>query len=88
MSSRWPGLNGRPTVYEGEFSHDNLANFFDLSASTTDPQVDPHAPSRILAHEPDRVALGLLEAQHGWVATGDRVRLRRALLGLLASLDE
>jgi hypothetical protein len=50
--------------------------------------VDPHASSHILAHEPDRVALVLLDAQVGWMSTHDRVNLRRALLGLVASLDD
>jgi hypothetical protein len=50
--------------------------------------VDPHASSRSLAQEPDRVALGLLEAQAMWISTHDRVTLRRALLALLTSLDE
>jgi hypothetical protein len=41
----------------------------------------PVAPkSYIFAHRPDRTALGLLEAQAGWVSTHDAVKLRRALL--------
>jgi hypothetical protein len=50
--------------------------------------VDPHASSHIFVHEPDRVALALLEAQAAWLGTHDRVKLRRVLLGILARLDE
>jgi hypothetical protein len=39
-------------------------------------------------HEPDQIALKLLEAQAGWISTHDRVKLRRALLALLTALDE
>ena len=66
----------------------NNANFLDISTKGKPEEVDPHASSRTLAHEPDRIALGLLEAQAGWISTHDRVNLRRALLRLLAFLDE
>lgn len=88
MWSRWPGLNGRPTVYEGDFIDRNQANYNDFSAIDERSEVDPHASSRILAHQPDRIALALLEAQAGWLTNRDHVALRRALLALLASLDE
>jgi hypothetical protein len=78
----------RPTVYEIEFVHSNQANSHDVSEKGKPEEVDPHAPSRILAHEPDRVALGLLEAQAGWLSTHDPVQLRRTLLRILTSLDE
>jgi hypothetical protein len=87
-SSRCPGLNRGPTVYEGEFLQGNQANFHDVSTKGKQEEVDPHASMRILAHEPDRVALGLLDAQAGWISTHDPVKLRRALLALVASLDE
>ena len=88
MRSRWPGLNRRPTVYEGDFTEGNQANYNDVSAIDERSEADPHAASRIFAHEPDPIALGLLEAQAAWISTHDRVRLRRALLELLMSLDE
>jgi hypothetical protein len=88
MWSRWPGLNWRPTVYEGEFAQGNQANFRVVSTKGKRDQVDPHAESRILRHEPDRVAFGLLEAQAGWLTTHDPIELRRVLLRLLTSLDE
>ncbi|TMQ14295.1 MAG: hypothetical protein E6J90_27170 [Deltaproteobacteria bacterium] len=88
MWSRWPGLNGRPTVYEGEFTHGNYTNSHDVSTKGKLEEVDPHASSRILAHEPDRVALKLLEASAGWLDRRDPVQLRRALLALLSALDE
>jgi hypothetical protein len=88
ISSRCPGLNRGPTAYEGDSAHDNQANFHDVSTKCKQEVVDPHAASRILAHEPDLVALGLLDAQAGWISTHDRVGLRRALLALVISLDE
>jgi hypothetical protein len=88
MSSRCPGLNRGPTVYEGEFLHGNQANFHDVSTKGKSEEAHRHASSRILVHEPDRVALGLLEAQAGWLSTHDPVQLRRALLRLLTALDE
>jgi hypothetical protein len=42
IASRWPGLNGRPTVYEGKFPHGNQANFHDVSATGKREEVDPH----------------------------------------------
>ena len=86
--SRCPGLNRGPTVYEGEFTHGNYTNSHDVSTKGKPEEVDPHASSRIVAHEPDRVALELLEAQAGWLSTHDPVQLRRALLQLLTSLDK
>jgi hypothetical protein len=68
--------------------HGNHVNYQDVSAKGKSEEVDPHAASRILEHEPDRVALGLLEAQGVWLSTHDCVKLRRVLLALLASLDE
>jgi hypothetical protein len=68
--------------------HGNQANSRDVSTKGKREEVDPHASSRILAHVPDQVALGLLAAQAGWLSTHDRVTLRRALLALVASLDE
>src|SRR4029078_1551581 len=38
-------------------------------------------------HEPDRVALALLDAQAGYLSTADPVELRRALLRILTALD-
>ena len=88
ISSRCPGLNRGPTVYEGEFPHGNQANFHDVSTKCKQDEVDPHAASRSLVHEPDQVALGLLEAQASWLVTRDSVQLRRALLRIMMSLDE
>jgi hypothetical protein len=68
--------------------HSNYTNVHDLSTKGKPEEVDPHASSRILAHEPDRIALGLLEAQAGWISIHDPVQLRRALLRLLTALDE
>jgi hypothetical protein len=51
--------------------------------------VDPHASSHIFVREPDRIALGLLEAQAAWLARYDPVALRRALLAaLLGALEK
>jgi len=78
----------RPTVCEGEFTHGNQANYQDISVNGEPEEVDPHASSRIFAHEPDRVALGLLDAQAAWLSTRDPGRLRRALLLILTELEE
>jgi hypothetical protein len=88
MSSRCPGLNRGPTVYEGEFQHSNQVNFQDVSAEGKQKEADPHVSARTFVYEPDQVALGLLETQIGWISTHDPVKLRRALLALVASLDE
>jgi len=66
---------------------DNQLNFQDVSAKGKPEDVDPHASSRSLAHELDRVAMALLDAQAGWLSTHDPVQLRRTLLRLLTSLD-
>ena len=81
-------MNRGPTVYEGEFQQGNQANFHDVSTISKPEDVDPHAPLRIVAYGPDRVALGLLEAQAGWLSTHDLVKLRRALLEMLVYLEE
>jgi hypothetical protein len=65
-----------------------LRRIFTIFNELPDPDADPRASSRILEHEPDGIALGLLEAQAVWISTQDRVRLRRALLGVLARLDD
>jgi hypothetical protein len=79
-----PGTYGlRNRISPGHPSE--FSRFFDDFPAN---DVDLHASTRIFTHEPDRVVLGLLEAQVGWVSTHDRVKLRRALLALLASLDE
>jgi len=64
------------------------ANFRDVSAAESPADVDPRASSRIFAHQPDRVALALLEAQAGWMAGHDMAQLRRALLSIVLGLEE
>jgi hypothetical protein len=78
----------RPTVYEIVSGAYIDTNPHDVSTDLKAPDVDPHASSHIFAHEVDQIALGLLEAQAGWISTHDRVKLRRALLAVLASLEE
>jgi hypothetical protein len=58
-----------------------------VSTKGQQKEVDPHASSRILAHEPDRIALRLLEAQAAWLSTHDRVNVRRRLLEIVLSLE-
>jgi hypothetical protein len=69
-------------------SQENSSEFSRCFGASPGPAEDPCTSSYIFVQEPDRIALGLLEAQTGWISTHDRVRLRRALLGILASLDE
>jgi hypothetical protein len=88
LRSRCPGLNRGPTVYEIVSGGYVDTNSHDVSTDLQAARVEPHASSHILEHKADRIALGLLEAQAGWISTHDRVKLRRALLGLVASLDD
>jgi len=83
-----PGFEPGTYGLRNRISRENPSEFSQYFGELARPDVDPRASSHILAHEPDRIALGLLEAQAGWISTHDHVRLRRALLGILASLDE
>jgi hypothetical protein len=83
-----PGFEPGTYGLRNRITSENPSEFSRSFNELPDPDADPRASSRILEHEPDGIALGLLEAQAVWISTQDRVRLRRALLGVLALLDD
>jgi len=71
-------IGAAATVYEGECTHGNQLNFHNVSAEGKQEEANPHASSRILEHEPDRVALRRALLRSTLASTRSRRRVRTA----------
>ena len=79
-------------VYEGTVGERAEAEHCDTTDSENNNEVDRRASSRIdekaIDAFVDRISVAMLHAQVSWIEHRDRAQLRRALIALVAGLEE